>query len=175
MRRARGRRGLTGERARRLGLLLALAVAAGCATPVTSRPPGPSLAIPTSSELRILRTELVRLARGQLGVPYAWGGADPRGFDCSGLVMYVYGALGVRLPHTAEQQFRYGAEVSRVELEPGDVVFFDRLRHNGIYIGQGRFVHATQSGDVVRVSSLDERWFRTRWVGARRLLDLGPR
>lgn len=92
------------------------------------------------------------------------------GFDCSGLVKYVYGRRGVALPHNVGPQWRLGQPVSRDDLEPGDVVFFDRLRHNGIYIGNGKFVYATKTGDVVKVSNLDEQWYRRRWVGPRRLL-----
>jgi cell wall-associated NlpC family hydrolase len=105
-----------------------------------------------------------------VGAPYRWGGADPRGFDCSGFVMYVYGRAGVSLPHGAVKQYRLGTSVSREHLAPGDIVFFDRLNHSGIYIGDGRFVHATKPGDAVKVSRLDEAWFARRWVGARRLL-----
>jgi cell wall-associated NlpC family hydrolase len=114
-------------------------------------------------------SRVVAVALAQVGVPYRWGGADPRGFDCSGLVMYVYGRAGVSLPHGTAKQYRLGTPVSRKELVPGDIVFFDRLNHSGIYIGDGRFVHATKTGDTVKVSRLDEAWFERRWVGARRL------
>jgi cell wall-associated NlpC family hydrolase len=114
-------------------------------------------------------SRVVALALAQVGTPYRWGGADPRGFDCSGFVMYVYGRAGVSLPHGAVKQYRLGTPVSRKELAPGDIVFFDRLNHSGIYIGDGRFVHATRTGDNVKVSRLDEAWFERRWVGARRL------
>ena len=87
------------------------------------------------------------LARRYIGVPYAWGGASPgHGFDCSGLVMYVYGKLGVNLPHHAASQYRYGREVSRWALKPGDLVFFSGLGHVGLFIGKGRFIDAPQSG-----------------------------
>lgn len=109
-----------------------------------------------------------RIARSYLGVPYIWSGASPSGFDCSGLVSYVYGRLGVSIPHNAAQQFRFGTPVDRAELIPGDVVFFDHLRHNGIYVGDGRFVHATTPGGV-KLARLEDDWFRQRWVGARRL------
>jgi cell wall-associated NlpC family hydrolase len=109
-----------------------------------------------------------RIAQSYLGVPYIWSGASPSGFDCSGLVSYVYGRLGVSIPHNAAQQFRFGTPVDRAELVPGDVVFFDHLRHNGIYVGDGRFVHATTPGGV-KMARLEDDWFRKRWVGARRL------
>jgi cell wall-associated NlpC family hydrolase len=108
-----------------------------------------------------------RLARRYVGVPYAWGGASPHGFDCSGLVMYVYGKLGVSLPHHAASQYGYGRKVSRWGLKPGDLVFFSGLGHVGLFIGNGRFIDAPQSGEVVRVASLASR--SSSFVGARRL------
>ena len=114
-------------------------------------------------------SRVVPLALALVGAPYRWGGADPRGFDCSGFVMYVYGRAGVSLPHGTVKQYRLGTPVARKELAPGDIVFFDRLNHSGIYIGDGRFVHASKSGDAVKVARLDEAWFERRWVGARRL------
>ena len=108
------------------------------------------------------------LATQYLGAPYVWSGASPTGFDCSGLVSYVYAQVGVAIPHNAAQQYRHGTPVPRDHLQPGDLVFFDRLRHNGIYLGDGRFIHATKPGGV-KIARLDDGWFRTRWVGARRL------
>jgi cell wall-associated NlpC family hydrolase len=109
-----------------------------------------------------------RLARRYVGVRYAWGGASPRhGFDCSGLVMYVYGKLGVSLPHHAASQYSYGRNVSRWALKPGDLVFFSGLGHVGLFIGKGRFIDAPQSGAVVRVTSLASR--SSSFVGARRV------
>ena len=102
-----------------------------------------------------------------LGIPYAWGGASPAGFDCSGLVMYVYAQLGILLPHYAAAQYGFGSPVSRDQLQPGDLVFFDGLSHVGIYIGGGQVVHAPQTGDVVKISSLSD--FGAGYVGARRL------
>ena len=109
-----------------------------------------------------------RLARRYVGVQYAWGGASPsHGFDCSGLVMYVYSKLGVSLPHHAASQYGYGRKVSRWELKPGDLVFFSGLGHVGMFIGNGRFIDAPQSGAVVRVASLASR--SSSFVGARRV------
>jgi cell wall-associated NlpC family hydrolase len=104
-----------------------------------------------------------------LGVPYVWGGASPSGFDCSGLVMYAYAQVGVSLPHNAAMQYGYGSPVSREELAPGDIVFFNGLGHNGIYIGAGQFVHSPHTGDVVKISSLSDSWYASTYVGARRL------
>jgi cell wall-associated NlpC family hydrolase len=113
---------------------------------------------------------VVGVAMSYLGVPYAWGGASPGGFDCSGLVMYAYSKVGVSLPHSSYAQYGVGVPVSKDQLEPGDLVFFDGLGHVGIYIGGGQFVHAPHTGDVVKVSSLGESWYASSYVGARRIL-----
>ena len=80
----------------------------------------------------------VTIALRFLGLPYRWGGASPAGFDCSGLVMYAYGRVGIALPHNGAMLWRKGRAVQRGNLEPGDVVFFDGLGHVGIFIGRGR-------------------------------------
>jgi cell wall-associated NlpC family hydrolase len=112
---------------------------------------------------------VVGIAMQYLGTPYQWGGAAPGGFDCSGFVMYVYAQIGVSLPHNAAAQYGYGSPVSRDQLQPGDVVFFDGLGHNGIYIGGGQFIHAPHTGDVVKISSLSDSWYASAYVGARRM------
>jgi peptidoglycan DL-endopeptidase CwlO len=112
--------------------------------------------------------QVVGIALQYLGVPYVWGGSSPStGFDCSGFVMYVFAQLGVSLPHHAASIYGYGAYVPRDQLAPGDLVFFSGLGHMGIYIGGNQFVHAPHTGDVVRISSMDERW--GSYVGAKRL------
>jgi cell wall-associated NlpC family hydrolase len=112
---------------------------------------------------------VVGIAMQYLGVPYVWGGASPAGFDCSGLIMYVYAQVGISLPHHAASQYNYGTPVSRDQLEPGDLVFFNGLGHAGIYIGGGQFIHAPHTGDVVKISSLSDSWYAATWYGARRL------
>ena len=112
---------------------------------------------------------VVGIAMQYLGVPYVWGGASPSGFDCSGFVAYVYGQMGVSLPHNAAAQYGSGVPVSRDALESGDLVFFNGLGHVGIYIGGGQFVHSPHSGDVVKISSLSDSWYAATWYGARRL------
>ena len=109
------------------------------------------------------------IAMRYLGVPYVWGGASPAGFDCSGLVMYVFAQLGVSLPHYTGAQWNMGVPVARGDLQPGDLVFFDGLGHVGIYIGGGQFIHAPHTGTVVQISSLSG-WYAATYVGARRIL-----
>jgi cell wall-associated NlpC family hydrolase len=113
----------------------------------------------------------VGIAEQYLGVPYVWGGASPSGFDCSGLVMYVYAQLGVSLPHYAGSQYSYPNAVhpSRSELQPGDLVFFAGLGHVGIYIGGGQFIHAPHTGTVVSIDSLSG-WYSSEYYGATRIL-----
>jgi peptidoglycan DL-endopeptidase CwlO len=112
---------------------------------------------------------VVGIAMQYLGTPYVWGGASPGGFDCSGFIQYVYNQVGVSLPHHAASQFGYGTPVSRDQLQPGDLVFFDGLGHAGIYVGGGSFVHAPHTGDVVKVSSMYDSWYSSTFVGGRRL------
>ena len=115
-----------------------------------------------------LGTRVVRIAAREPGTPYRYGGMSPSGFDCSGLVAYVYGKLGVDLPHNAAAQYAYGRPVGSGKLRPGDLVFFHGLGHVGLYIGRGRIIHAPQSGQRVEVQSLTER--RGSIEGARRLV-----
>ena len=114
-------------------------------------------------------SQVIAIAMQYLGVPYVWGGASPsQGFDCSGLTTYVFAQIGVSLPHHAASQYSYGIPVSREDLQPADLVFFDGLGHMGIYIGGGQFIHAPHTGDVVKISSLSG-WYSSTYVGARRL------
>jgi cell wall-associated NlpC family hydrolase len=115
---------------------------------------------------------VVAIAMQYLGVPYVWGGASPSGFDCSGFVMYVYAQVGISLPHYTVAQWSYPNSVSvpRADLEPGDLVFFAGLGHVGIYVGNGQFIHAPHTGDVVRIDSLSEGWYAAEYDGAKRIL-----
>jgi cell wall-associated NlpC family hydrolase len=166
-----------------LALAFASAWLAGCATAPTSgrredtagdgtgrKPP------PDDDSLDPNRLEIVMLALGQIGVPYVWGGTSPhRGFDCSGLVAYVFrqGAQ-LALPRTAFEQARMGRSTDDGQLRPADLVFYNTLgreySHVGIYIGDDRFVHAPARRGVVRVEPMRLGFWRDRFNGARRIL-----
>jgi cell wall-associated NlpC family hydrolase len=115
--------------------------------------------------------QAVVLAERFLGVPYVWAGATPSGFDCSGLTMYVYGLLGIHLTHFTGSQIYEGRPVAASQLAPGDLVFFHPdangvPHHEGMYIGNGQFIHAPHTGDFVRISSLFETRYALSFVGA---------
>ena len=106
-----------------------------------------------------------------VGVPYRWGGSTPAGgFDCSGLVYWAYGRLGISVPHSSYALYGLGRNVPRSRLKPGDVLFFSGLGHVGLYIGRGRMVHAPQSGRTVEIVPLGRSHYGSRLVGARRLV-----
>ena len=136
--------------------------------PAPAPAPAPSSSSGGSTPPPATHSSVVSIALQYLGVPYVWGGASPSGFDCSGLTMYAYAKVGVYLPHNAAMQYGMGTPVSRSQLAPGDLVFFNGLSHVGMYIGGGRFVHAPHTGDVVKISSLSEYWYAATYVGARR-------
>lgn len=131
----------------------------GSSTP-TTKPPRTDL--PPSE----IGAAVVEIAMQYLGVPYVWAGESPSGFDCSGLVTYVFRQVGIELPHFAAWQFQYGEPVARSDLQPGDVVFFgSNIHHVGIYVGDGNMIHAPYTGAVVRINSMD----RSDYAGARRM------
>jgi hypothetical protein len=115
--------------------------------------------------------QAVALAYSFLGVPYVWGGESPAGFDCSGLTMYVYRQLGIKLGHYTGFQYYEGLRVPRDQLQPGDLLFFHANsagvpQHEGMYIGNGSFIHAPHTGDVVKVSSLFDTRYALAYLGA---------
>jgi cell wall-associated NlpC family hydrolase len=118
---------------------------------------------------------VVDTALGAIGVPYRMGGSDPKvGFDCSGLVNYVYRkTLGMTLPRTSRQLAGVGAAIEREELRPGDLVFFNTRgapnSHVGIYLGDSRFIHAPRARALVRIDSLEDPAYARRYDGARRV------
>jgi cell wall-associated NlpC family hydrolase len=116
---------------------------------------------------------VVSIALQYLGIPYKWAGANPMsGFDCSGLVQYVFAQLGVSLPHNTVAQWNSPNAVSvpRNQLQPGDLVFFNGLDHVGIYIGNGEIVDAPHTGAFVRIDSLSDGWYAANYDGAKRIV-----
>ena len=119
------------------------------------------------------QAKAVQVARSAIGTPYVPGGRNPGGFDCSGLVQWAYKSVGINLPRTAREQSAVGKRITRVEdMRAGDIVAFHHPRrgyHTGIYVGDGKFVHSPRRRTRVRINSLDDPYFRTTFMGARRV------
>ncbi len=142
----------------RAALLSLLVLAGGCASQ-PDVPPGS------------LGEDAVRIALGQVGTPYRYGGASPNGFDCSGLVHYSYLKAGKSVPRTTSQLWGATATVDRRNMRAGDLLFFNidgKMSHVGLYIGGSRFVHAPSSGKTVSVESLDSEFYRRAFIRAGR-------
>ena len=146
---------------------------APCSQRREARPPHPHKPVRKHAAKRHVENRVsrglraVQIANHLTGVPYRWGGSSPRaGFDCSGLVQYVYAKVGIRLPHYAAGQYGHGRRVSRGSLRAGDLVFFSGLGHVGIYAGGGKFIHAPRRGTTVRWSRLSSHG---SYYGATRL------
>ncbi len=116
---------------------------------------------------------IIATAKKYIGTPYLWGGTTPSGFDCSGFTQYVFRAHGITLPRTSKQQYTAGTYVSKSNLKPGDLVFFNTdgsgISHLGIYIGNNQFIHSSSSKGVV-ITSLSNTYWAPRYYGARRVL-----
>ena len=120
-------------------------------------------------------TQILTVAKEMLGQLVVWGGASPaQGFDCSGLVQYVYRQAGINLPRTADIQFLVGRTVSPSSLQPGDLVYYTTYEpgasHVGIYIGRGKFIHTSFSKGVVAIADMNDSYFVQRYYGAKRVL-----
>ena len=162
-----------------------IGIAPGCA-PKSARPqpfpmpPGTAAPARVGEALPVPLPELrdgyaiARAALALRGIPYRLGGTDPSGFDCSGLVQYVFALHGLGLPRVVRDQYRYGAHVKLDALEPGDLVFFetqgDEVSHVGIALGGDQFVHAPNARGEVRISRLTSGYWADRAIGARRMV-----
>jgi cell wall-associated NlpC family hydrolase len=133
--------------------------------PVVSSERTPDVPPPTRAE------RAVRYALDAVGIPYRWGGeSQATGFDCSGLVRWAYGHVGIDLPHSSYALYGVGRRAATSRLEPGDILFFDGLGHVGLYVGDGRMVHAPQTGRDVEIVALASTGYGSRLVGARRVI-----
>ena len=140
-----------------------LSLVSGCAGRYQPTPEG-----------QAMRRGIVLDSLGQIGRPYRYGGTTPEGFDCSGLVQYVYGLQGLKLPRTAEEQHEQGDTIDLDEAEPGDLLFYRfgwfGIDHVAIYLGDGQAVHAPASGRQVIVAPVAQRWWMDRYVDAVRII-----
>jgi cell wall-associated NlpC family hydrolase len=151
-------------------------LAAGCGTAprLPDRPPGAATS-PVATAAPGEPSEAALMALSLVGTPYAAGGGSPEtGFDCSGLVAYVFArSMQLRLPRNTFDLARAGAAIDPGELRPGDLVFYNTQQrafsHVGIYLGEARFVHAPSTGGAVRIEAMDLRYWTQRFDGARRV------
>ena len=162
-----------------LTLILSGLILGGCSTP--TRKPAPQSTIAKFKEDTSVGTEGISIAAmGLVGVPYRFGGNTPAGgFDCSGLIVYVYNnAAGIKLPRTVQEMSRAGQTIRNDAPAPGDLVFFnttgERYSHAGIYVGHGRFVHAPSKGGTVRLDQMTSPYWAARYTEARRITNTKP-
>jgi cell wall-associated NlpC family hydrolase len=166
---------------RLVAMVFVAAIASGCTLFRAGPASDPSAREQSSAAQQGAGAAIARQALAQVGAPYRYGGAEPaRGFDCSGLVTYAHGLAGIGVPRTSGAQFAAARKVDPDDLRPGDLVFFRlvpgsrEITHVGIYTGQGRFVHAPQTGKRVSEASLEDPYYRERFAGAGRLYPEGP-
>lgn len=162
-----------------LALLLSGLILAGCTTP--AHKPKPPSKIAKFKEDTSVGTEGIAIAAmGLVGVPYRFGGNTPAGgFDCSGLIVYVYNnSARIKLPRTVQEMSRAGQSIQNADPAPGDLVFFnttgERYSHAGIYVGHGRFVHAPSKGGTVRLDQMTSPYWAARYTEARRIANARP-
>jgi cell wall-associated NlpC family hydrolase len=151
-------------------VLTTVLLAAGCASTSVEERPGGELPQPPSG----MGSAIAELALSMVGVPYRYGGEDPQeGFDCSGLVHYAYASNGLGVPRTSRGQFDAARKIPLADAGEGDLLFFrdqEKLSHVGIYLGDGRFVHAPSSGGSVSVARIDAPYYQLNLVAVGRLL-----
>ncbi|HTE40623.1 MAG TPA: C40 family peptidase [Steroidobacteraceae bacterium] len=150
-----------------LALCIALALTSCSSTPERERHDAATASTSLGDEIALR-------AIAQVGKPYRYGGADLKGFDCSGLVFFIHRDLGFTVPRTAVEQYKASQPISIRKLIPGDLVFFRTtsrraVSHVGIYAGEGRFIHAPQTGRLIEFRALDDAYYGPRIVGAGRL------
>ena len=152
----------------------------GCSSTPTRKPGSPSTIAKFKEDTSVGTEGISIAAMGLVGVPYRFGGNTPAGgFDCSGLIVYVYNnAAGIKLPRTVQEMSRVGQNIQNAAPAPGDLVFFnttgERYSHAGIYVGHGRFVHAPSKGGTVRLEKMTSPYWAARYTEARRIANAKP-
>jgi len=159
------------------GLLISCIVIAGCSSPSPKPDVETSTAKTTSDAKTFKRStplkyskglQIVSIAESMLGSPYKYGGASPRGFDCSGLVYYTHQQLDITVPRTTRQKAAHKQGKQLNSAQPGDILFFkiygNKISHAGIYTGNNQFIHAPKSGKYVSYANLDEPYWKSRLV-----------
>jgi len=140
-------------------------------TPSAAGPGRPRVSTLPSRGVRWMTT-IVALSKRYLGAPYRWGGESPKGFDCSGFLNYIFEQTGIDLPRTTFAMFAAGTPVPNDQLQAGDVVFFQTVSpgpsHAGVYLGDGRFIHASSGQRRVTITTMAEPYYTARYLGARR-------
>jgi murein DD-endopeptidase len=152
-----------------MSILIAASLLGACSTapPVGGRPAAAARSAPAPS----LGDRAAYVALQQIGVPYRYGGENPSGFDCSGLVQYAYLRAGKAVPRTTSQLWHYTETVDRANMRAGDLLFFEvdgKMQHVGMYVGEGRFVHAPSSGKTVSLASLSADFYAQAFLRAGR-------
>ena len=140
-----------------------------------SKPSGSGSSASTSTSGSASGNKIVETAKKYLGVPYVYGGTSPSGFDCSGFVYYVLKIHGITVPRTCATMYNYGTQISKSDLQPGDLVFFQGtsaagISHVGIYVGNGQFIHSPHRGKVVSFSDLSSGYYANHYYGATRVI-----
>lgn len=152
---------------------LALFLVTACSAVPNNRPETMVASPQVNNPNGILGGLIVQTAKSQMGIPYKFGGNSPsEGFDCSGLALYSHRINGISIPRQTSEQFKLGKHINRTELNAGDLLFFrtmgQSVSHVGIYIGSDIFIHAPNSRKNVETETLDNPYYKKRYLGARR-------
>ena len=135
--------------------------------------PNPIPSIELNQKTSPAAAAIIRTAQKYTGTPYVFGGTTPKGFDCSGYLQYIFAQHGIKIPRAADEQYKIGTMIARNKLIAGDLVFFTtdtkEISHCGLYIGNGKFIHASSSKGV-RIDELNNSYWKTRYAGAKRIL-----